>query len=77
MRPCAEVQQCAAVRAAVCGRAHCSVRSLRGKVCGSALGSVCMAVRGAVCGCPAVPAACGSPAVCGCATVYGSVSGRV
>jgi hypothetical protein len=39
---CAAVQQCgsAAVRAAVCGSAHGSVRAVRAAVCGSVLGSV-------------------------------------
>jgi hypothetical protein len=48
------VQHCAAVRVAVCGRAHGSVLAVRAAVCGSALGRVCMAVRAAVCGCAAL-----------------------
>jgi hypothetical protein len=37
VRQCAAVQQCAAVRAAVCGNAHGSVRAVDVAVCGSAL----------------------------------------
>jgi hypothetical protein len=53
-RPAFKFMQCAAV----CGRAHSCVQqcgSVRGSVRGSVCGNFsCLAVRAAVCGCPAV-----------------------
>jgi hypothetical protein len=60
---CAAVRQCAAVRAAVCGSAHSSMRAVRAAVYGSALGSPAVRQSGS----PAT----GSAAVCG--SALGSV----
>jgi hypothetical protein len=80
---CAAVLQCAAMRAAICGSAHDSVRAVRMAVCGSALGSVCQctwqcaAVRSVVYGSArgSSVVVCGSAAVWGCEVGCGSASG--